>query len=85
MCQVFINHILCLPVGADVSTTEQIAQTTLDTNRQMDGMSTTHLAVVRELVIRLFVRVCEMPCCSCIFVLSQRRVGDEFKPTTFTQ
>jgi len=58
MFQVFINLIVCLLVGADISTTEQIAQATLDTNRQMDGMSTTHLAVVRGLVILWFVRVC---------------------------
>ena len=71
MCQVFINHIVCVVVGADISTTEQIAQTTLDTNRQMDGVSTTHLAVVGGLVIRWFVRVCEIPRCPCVFVLSQ--------------
>jgi hypothetical protein len=82
MFQVFINHIVrvCVLVGADISASEQIAQATLDTNRQMDDVSTTHLAAVRGLVIRWFVRVC-----SCIFVLSQRRVVDEFRPTTFTQ
>jgi hypothetical protein len=85
MCQIFINHILCLLVGADISTTEQIAQATLDTNRPIDGMSTTHLSVVRGLVIRWFVHVSEMTCCSCVFVLSLWRVGDEFRPTTFTQ
>jgi hypothetical protein len=58
MLQVFINRIVCLLVGANISATEQIAQATLDTNRQMDGMSTTHLAIVIGLVIRWFVRVC---------------------------